>query len=139
MGCILVLMKQEIKTRSTKTKGVVEELLQKNHSPLSLEEIYKLVKKQLPKTAYSTVYRIIRKLESQGLLIRTDWKDRGGKFELANRPHHHHLVCESCDSVVDIDDKILNFNEKNVSKNTGFIIKNHSIELTGVCSPCQDK
>ena len=130
-------MKTENKTRNTKTKSVVEKLLQKNHSPLSLGEIYKLVKKQLPKTAYSTVYRIIKKFESVEKVTRTDWKDRGGRFEFANRPHHHHLVCENCDSVVDIDDKILNFNERSISKNTGYIIKNHSIELTGVCSPCQ--
>lgn len=128
---------KETKRRRTKVKEFVVKILKENRSPLSLDEIHRKVKCTYPKTAHSTIYRILTNLEMEKLIIKTDWKDRGGKFEWANRPHHHHLVCESCDSVVDINDAILNFNEKKVSKSTGFIIKNHSIELTGICAPCQ--
>lgn len=126
-----------IKLRNTKTRLCVETLLQKQRLPLGLDEIYHKVKRHSPKTAYSTVYRIIKKLEDGRMVVRTDWKDRGGKFEWANRPHHHHIVCERCDSVVDINDKVLNFSEKNIRKNTGYRITHHSIELMGVCAPCQ--
>lgn len=126
-------------TRNTKTKTKLEEILKVTQKPLTLYELYSKVKKSLPKTAYSTVFRIIQNLEKNKTVSKINWKDRGGLYEWAHRPHHHHIVCEKCDSVEDIDDKALGYNENKVVKDTGFIITNHTIEFMGICKPCQQK
>lgn len=124
-------------TRTTKTKELVTQLFHQSTVPLSLEQAYRTVKETFPKTAYSTVYRIAQQLQQAGQLTQVDWRERGSFFEWADRAHHHHVVCENCGQVTDLDDQTLGVELTQVTKKTGYIIKKHSIELTGVCAPCQ--
>ncbi|HEY4511710.1 MAG TPA: transcriptional repressor [Candidatus Paceibacterota bacterium] len=123
--------------RQTKVKKKIEEIFKSWATPASLKEIFEKVRKSLPKTAYSTVFRVVENLEKEKLLNRINWRERGTLYEWSERAHHHHLVCEQCDSVEDISDTLLCFNQKKVANSTGFVITNHSIELTGVCKPCR--
>ncbi len=125
--------------RSTQTKQAVSQILQSFAAPIALGELHLFIKMSLPKTAFSTVYRILQKLEEEGKVIRVDWRERGSRYEWADLPHHHHIVCDDCGGVTDIDDKVIDFNQSRVSKQTGFRINRHSIELQGTCSPCQQK
>ncbi|MBA3550883.1 transcriptional repressor [Patescibacteria group bacterium] len=117
----------------------LEEIFKATKVPLTLHELYRRILKSLPKTAYSTIYRVVQKFEEEGIVSKVNWKDRGGLYEWANRPHHHHIVCEKCDSIEDIDDAVVGYNENKLVKDTGFIITNHTIEFMGICIPCQKK
>lgn len=125
--------------RNTKTKTLVVNLLKSTAIPTSLNDIFTKVKYKLPNTAYSTVYRIVQKLKSQKKVTAIDWRLRGSRYEWAEMNHHHHLVCDSCGDITDIDDNVLNFESQKITQKTGFITKDHSIELYGVCLPCQIK
>lgn len=124
-------------SRATKTKQLVAQLFSDSPTPLSLREVYGLVKAQHPLTAYSTVYRIVGKLQGDEKLITIDWRERGSRFEWAQKEHHHHLVCNSCGDVEDVKDELLRYSDKKITATTGFVVKNHSIELFGLCEPCQ--
>jgi Fur family transcriptional regulator, ferric uptake regulator len=124
-------------SRNTKTKALVEKIFQGNLVPLSIQDVFSKVSTHYPKTAYSTVYRIILGLAKEKKLIQVDWRERGSYFEWANRGHHHHLICRSCGDVTDIDDSLLGFEPRKITSQTGFAIQAHSIEITGVCAPCQ--
>lgn len=125
--------------RQTESKQRVMQILKESSIPLSLQAIFETAKQTLPSVAFSTVYRIVQILESTEQVIRVDWRERGSAYEWAGRPHHHHIVCENCDTLADIDDATLSFCPETVSNATGFTIKHHSIELTGICPPCQQK
>ncbi len=124
-------------TRSTRTKIKIEEILQVTRAPLTLKELYRKAAKTLPTTAYSTVFRIIQKLEEDGRVAKVSWRDRGASYEWTDRPHHHHLVCEKCEAIEDVPDTSMCYDESKVAKATGYLITHHSIELAGVCKPCQ--
>lgn len=126
-----------MQVRNTKTKLLVANFFKDNPNPLSLSQVFELVRVKLPKTAHSTVYRIVKDFLTDGKLIQIDWRQRGSFFEWADREHHHHLVCDSCNEITDIDDEVLGFQIEQLSRQTGFQIKNHSIEISGVCAPCQ--
>jgi len=130
---------KEIPQRATATKKKIEQVFIKARAPISLKLLYSKVAAELPRTAYSTVFRIVKKYEEQGKLMRVNWKDRGAFYEWADMPHHHHLVCEKCDEVTDVTDQVIAFNAQKVTSVTGFIITNHSVELGGICAPCQKK
>lgn len=132
-------MDTQKKERSTRTKEAVEHVLKAYASPVSLNDLYQFIKTSLPKTAFSTVFRIVRKLEEDGKIIRIDWRERGSRYEWADLPHHHHIVCQICGNVTDIDDTVLNFDENKVRQHTGYTVQRHSIELEGVCPDCQKK
>jgi len=125
--------------RRTRSKLLVSQLLQAYARPLSLREIYSLAQPTTPNLAYSTVYRIIQQLIKQEKVRQVDWRERGSRFEWADLPHHHHLVCKICTKIIDIADADLGFNEAAIEQRTGFVIRHHSIELEGICPACQEK
>jgi len=98
--------------RQTKTKQIISEIISHSQAPLSLALVYKKTSKHLPHTAFSTVYRILQQFEKEKKVVPINWRQRGQLYEWAGHPHHHHLICENCDSVSDIDDKTLKFNER---------------------------
>lgn len=113
------------------------EILETSSIPLSLRELHGRVQEQLPSIAYSTIFRLAERLEAEGRITRVDWRERGSRFEWAERPHHHHIVCSDCGHTVDLADADLGFNERRIETRTGFRLRHHSIELEGTCSDCQ--
>ena len=125
--------------RNTKNRDKIISILKSHSLPLKLEEIHKLVTVSLPQTAFSTVFRIVSKLEESERVIRVDWRERGSHFEWADRPHHHHIVCQVCGKAADITSEVLDIDEKKVKSQTGFKVKEHFFELEGICEGCQNK
>jgi Fur family ferric uptake transcriptional regulator len=123
--------------RKTRTSQLVIDLLQTYARPLSLQELHLRMRERLPRTAYSTVYRVISRLEAEGKVNRVDWRERGSRYEWAELPHHHHIVCGICGRSVDIEDADLGFSEDRIRAATGFLVNHHSIELEGICPGCQ--
>ncbi len=123
--------------RKTPASQLVIDLLQTYATPLSLHELHDRVRERLPRTAYSTVYRVISRLEAEGRVNRVDWRERGSRYEWAELPHHHHILCGICGRSVDIEDADLGFSEERIRAATGFLVNYHSIELEGLCPECQ--
>ena len=124
-------------TRETKTKILIAHIFQTMQKPVSLKEVFHYVQISLPKTSYSTVFRNVNLLKQTGKIIQIDWRERGSRYEWADMPHHHHIVCQICGSFTDLKECDVNFNEKKVSLVTGYIVKHHTIELEGICPKCQ--
>lgn len=123
--------------RDTRVTRLATEILRTDPMPLSLRELHERVAAQLPETAFSTIYRLSARLERDGKITRVDWRERGSRFEWADREHHHHIVCADCGQTVDLDDDDLGFSESLIQARTGFSVKHHSIEIEGTCADCQ--
>ncbi len=123
--------------RKTRVTQLVVDLLQTYARPLSLQDLHGRVQERLPRTAFSTIYRVVARLEADGKVERVDWRERGSRYEWAELPHHHHIVCGICGRSVDIDDTDLGFSEERIRGATGFLVNHHSIELEGICPECQ--
>jgi len=123
--------------RKTRVSELVVDLLQTYAKPFSLRELHLLVLERFPRTAFSTIYRVISRLEAEGKVERVDWRERGSRYEWAELPHHHHIVCGICGRSVDVDDADLGFSEARIRAATGFLVNHHSIELEGICPGCQ--
>lgn len=124
-------------SRNTKIKMLINDLFKHSLTPLTLQEVFLQVKKQHPTVAYSTVFRVVKNFSDTKKLIQIDWKERGSRYEWAQRTHHHHLVCNTCHNVADINDEELQLNVENISLITGFDIQDHSIEFFGLCNNCR--
>jgi len=126
-------------TRNTKAKEAIARIFQVHARPLSLTELHKYLLVSLPSTAYSTVFRLVSALEEEKKVVRIDWRERGSRYEWADLPHHHHIVCQVCGKVVDVDCDLFKFREQDIETATGFSIQHHSIEFEGICRDCQKK
>jgi len=123
--------------RNTPVRQAVTRILAATPTPLSLGELHQHVRQELPATAYSTIFRLAARLEREGRITRVDWRERGSRFEWADRAHHHHIVCGDCGRSVDLEDRDLGFSERRIRSRTGFQVTHHAIELEGTCADCQ--
>ncbi len=120
----------------TKQRVALFKLLFNEPKPLPLQDV---ANKLDDKLDLVTVYRNIESLEKINVIkkIYTGWSYR---IELSEkfRAHHHHLTCTQCSKTIRINlsDKIEN-ELRAIGKQHNFVIKNHEVELYGLCKACQ--
>lgn len=86
----------------------------------------------------ASVYRNIQLLRDTGILAPVDRVEEGERYELSekHRDHHHHLICERCGAVEDLEGCLLEDVERRVRKKTRFRITRHELNLFGLCPRC---
>lgn len=122
--------------RTSKQRDAVLKDLQFRFDHPTAEEVYLSVKKTLPNISLATVYRNLKLLENEGLILKiaTGESDRyDGHTE-----SHYHFTCKSCQQLFDlkIDDGV-ELNRLPV----GFdgTVTGHSLMFYGICSQCNKK
>jgi len=135
--------------RLTVGREAILDILSKCKGHLSAEDIYMKVYSRYPRIGLTTVYRTLDVLSDIGLVYKFDFGDGRARYELTKGPkginHHHHLVCTSCNRVVDYTDfvdeevELLKETEKGLSKKYDFRITNHLIQFYGLCGSCAGK
>ena len=125
--------------RYTSNRRVLIDALRAANRPVTVLELID----GAPGMAQSSAYRNLSVLEEAGVVRRLVTADDTARYELAEdlTHHHHHLICESCGSVIDIDvpaeleDGVTSFSSS-VAKSHGFRIEHHRLDLIGVCPAC---
>lgn len=110
------------------------------------ESSYKLDKKPLDAKYFInvlhadrvTVFRMLNTFVDKGIIRKLEFGEGKARYELATKGDHHHLICTSCGSVKDIEDKYMNKLEKEIQRDKKFIVKSHSLEFFGLCKNCQN-
>lgn len=133
--------------RLTAARELILDVMSRKEGHFSVEEVYAAVRKQYPCVGLVTVYRTLTLLVEMGLLACHEFGDGRARYEMIrgskSEDHHHHLVCTSCNRVVDyrdfIDDEVqlLKKTEAALSKRFRFKINDHVIEFYGLCEKCQ--
>ena len=133
--------------RITAGRELILKILSETKKHLSAEEIFLKAHELNPTIGLTTIYRTLDILVGMRLISKFDFGDGRSRYELAEGPdgsrHHHHLVCTSCNRVIDytdfIDEEVdlLRRTEKGLSKKYNFKISHHLIQFYGLCSNCQ--
>ena len=94
--------------------------------------------------AQSSAYRNLSVLIEAGVVRRLQHGGDHARYELAEHltEHHHHLICESCGTVVDVTlparlESSLDRAFGDVASASGFEPSHHAIDVYGVCAPCR--
>lgn len=120
----------------TKPRRLVFESLQSSLKPLTMQQLYRSLSRQVNRT---TVYRVVALFESLKIIqvVNIGWKYQ---LELTDQflPHHHHLSCSRCHITVSFDEPA-GFNRiiERVAEANGFWPTDHSLEIKGLCSRCR--
>ncbi|MBN1370027.1 MAG: transcriptional repressor [Dehalococcoidaceae bacterium] len=122
----------------TPQRRQIIKVLQSSTSHLTPAEVFEKVNCNSSGTGMVTIYRTLEMLEKADLVCRFNLNN-GHTGYLIRRPHqhHHHLLCNRCGLVIDLEDCHLEKLVKQVGADTGFTITEHSFELTGICPGCQ--
>lgn len=107
-----------------------------HHRPATLAELSKV--KGLSGLDQATIYRLVMKLESAGLVRRLGLHERATYFQLVVPGHHHdYLVCTECGRIEDLGISCpVEALEQQIMKRSGFRKLYHELEFFGVCPEC---
>jgi Fur family ferric uptake transcriptional regulator len=121
--------------RSTRQRTAVLATLRAARGPLSAQDLHA----ELGRTVgLATVYRTLQGLVDAGQ-VDVFRRDSGeALFRLCNPVHHHHLVCERCGRVEEIDACEVEPWATEVARRRGFAITGHQADIFGRCAACQD-
>jgi len=106
---------------------------------LSAEDVYKALIEADEDVGLATVYRVLTQFESAGLVMRHHFEGGSSVFELTTVDHHDHIVCQTCGSVEEFYDEVIEDQQEMIAKKYGFRITDHSMYLYGICEDCQAK
>lgn len=87
----------------------------------------------------STVYRTLDLLEETGLLQHTHLGHGSPTWSLAQDHAHVHLVCSSCDAVLEVDTGTVEPLLGVLRDRYGFAVDLGHLSLTGECAQCRTK
>lgn len=98
---------------------------------LSAEDIYKELLANGDEIGLATVYRVLTQFETAGLVHRHNFEGGQAVFELASDEHHDHMVCVKSGRVVEFYDEIIEQRQREIAREHGFKITDHSLTLYG--------
>lgn len=122
----------------TKQREVLLQTLYNNSEHFTPEQLYLYIKERYPglNVGIATVYRSLNLLEESGMVTSISFGAQGKKFELANKPHHDHMICRQCGVIVEFEDQIIEKRQLVIAKEHGFKLTGHIMQLYGVCGEC---
>ena len=122
----------------TPQRHAVLKVIASTHDHLTPEAIFEKVHEENPDIGLVTIYRTLDLLSELDLVCRLHGAGNCRSY-MMRRPteHHHHLVCSGCGKVVDFSGCELKELEKRLTRETGFDIKGHLLELSGLCPGCR--
>jgi Fe2+ or Zn2+ uptake regulation protein len=85
---------------------------------------------------FSSVFRALAHLESEGLVARVELGDGKARFEAVHAHHHEHIRCETCGAVAPVPDCPVEDSRRRVERSTGFTITGHRLLFSGLCADC---
>lgn len=130
---------QQGDSRYTRHRRALIEVLKAARQPMTIAEILE-VATHLPQ---SSVYRNLAVFEETGLVQRLVGAGDFARFELAEDllGHHHHLVCRSCGSMLDVElpaelEEEIERALAAVARRKRFQLHSHRLDLLGLCRSC---
>ena len=83
------------------------------------------------------VYRLMQR-EGQIIGLTTVYRREDGEaiYRLCGESHHHHLVCKSCGTTIEIEGGAIEKWAKKIAEDHGFREVGHTAEIFGLCKKC---
>lgn len=137
----VTLRLRQLDQRYTSGRRAVVEVLARADDPLTIPQILQ----RDGALAQSSAYRNLAVLEEAGVVHRIVTTDDHARFELAEEltgHHHHHLVCASCGTVLDVSlppviDQQLDRALRLAAEQRAFDPDHHRVDLVGTCADCR--
>jgi len=102
---------------------------------ISAEEIYARIVARYPSVNISTVYRTLELLKRLGLVTETDFGEGRVRYHPAGKGHHH-LVCQECGAIIDLDESALAYIKNVLFREHRFVADLRHLAIFGRCVKC---
>jgi Fur family ferric uptake transcriptional regulator len=128
---------REVNLKATPARLAVLKILEETKSPLDVATIKAELKKGGINADPATVFRMMNSFSDKGIVREVNLQESKLRYEHTSRESHHHFICESCGSIIDISDCKIDELQRTIQQKKGLLIKRHSLEFFGLCQDCQ--
>jgi Fur family ferric uptake transcriptional regulator len=121
--------------RATRPRLLILSALLTETAALTAQELHTKLRAQGRSPGLSTVYRTLGALAEAGVL---DGFQKGTEraFRLCSEKHHHHIVCESCGAVEEVDADEVERWVSRIARRRRFRVTGHEADIRGLCARC---
>jgi Fur family ferric uptake transcriptional regulator len=116
---------------------MILDVVEQADSHISADDINTQIRSRYPHMNISTVYRTLELLEKLGLVTKTDLGDGRVRYHSIKKGHHHHLVCQKCGVIIDIEESILSPLWADIRQKYNFKVNMKHLAFFGLCQKCQ--
>ena len=121
--------------KSSKQRDAVLANLQSRYDHPTAEDVFLSVKEVIPSISLATVYRNLKLLEGEGLILKIPTGD-SDRFD-GHTHGHYHLTCLSCRKVIDLSiDPGVNLDS--LPRDFDGTVTSHSLMFYGICPDCKN-
>jgi Fur family ferric uptake transcriptional regulator len=122
--------------RLTVQRRMVLEILCASRDHLAVQDIQQQLHHNGIELTETTIYRILQWLKDVGIVSQTDLGRTGTVYQLVGAHPHHHLVCLSCGTVIDVGDDAIMPLRDYLRREYGFEPRIDHMAIFGLCPVC---
>lgn len=115
--------------------ALLEALAEHPHS--TVEQVHGVASTAVPHLTRQAVYVSLGDFEHHGLVRRIDPPGSAARYETRTDDNHHHLVCDVCGEIVDVDCAVGDAPCLHPSDVAGYQVRLAEVTYRGVCPECQ--
>ncbi|KEO85048.1 Fur family transcriptional regulator [Tumebacillus flagellatus] len=122
--------------RLTPQRQVILQFLKETDEHPTAEQVYQKIGEQFPGISLATVYNTLNMLKELGVIREMSYGDMSSRYD-GNDTEHAHLVCQSCNHVIDIMCPPQEMLATPDIAQHNFKIHSYRLEYYGACPACQ--
>ena len=122
--------------RMTPQRMAILHVLHHTGGHLSPAEVYEQAHAKLPGLTETTVYRTLEFLAENGLARPAHMGSGHLVYEIA-RHKHHHLICRSCGSEMEVQHELIKSMYQTLESESGYKLTDSHLTFFGLCPNCQ--
>jgi Fur family ferric uptake transcriptional regulator len=119
----------------TRQRRVLLDALRQAEGHPTADEVYRTVRRRLPRISLGTVYRNLEVLSQHGLVRKIELGTAPRRFD-AEATSHYHIRCLSCGRVDDVDMRPQVTLERAARSATDYEVTGHRLDFLGLCRHC---
>lgn len=121
--------------RMTNQREVILRELKASKKHLTADELYELVKKDMPRISLATVYRNLEILSEAGMIQKLEISGRQKRFDYIVEEHDH-IYCLKCHRVDNLT-LIHKIGKEVLDQVSNYQVTGYRLEFAGICPECK--